>query len=232
MGSVHKRFPIPSIHSKLHRCKDQQDDFRFQWEKWFYNFNEVDIATEKAFPAITCVEGAARGVQTAWSGQERPWKEMERMGSLFIRQAMGYSAGGLFWQWNLVRIVCSILYILALVFFWLLKLRRTLKEISFSFYFIKFLCWAQNMKSPKCLYCISNGFPGVNFALEGLFRFFFMIKQVIIKKTCYPAIKTELKCCCTVKVLYEDVFSPSLSCSWDSGNIVLNQFTPRPGCAK
>ena len=116
--------------------------------------------------------------------------------------------------------------------FWLLKFRRTPKEILFACffffnYFVKFLCWAQNMKRSKCLYCISNGFPGVNFALVGLFRFFFMIKLVIIKKTCYPAIKTELKCFCTVKVLYEDVFSPSLTCSWDSGNVVLMHFTPR-----
>lgn len=134
MGSVQERFPIP-----IHSIRNYIDA---QISKRTSNSSERNDCTtsmksilrrKKAFPAITCVEGAARGVQTTWSGQERPWEEMERMGTLFVREAMGHSAGRLFWQWNLVRIVCSILYILALVFFWLLKLRRTPKEISFFF---------------------------------------------------------------------------------------------------
>ena len=70
-------------------------------------------------------------------------------------------------------------------FFWLLKFRRTPKEIFlfscfFKIYFMKFL-------RSKCLYCISNGFLMVNFTLEGLFRFFFMVKLVIIKKDVLPS---------------------------------------------
>ena len=82
------------------------------------------------------------------------------------------------------------------------------------FLFVKFLCWAQSMKSPRCLYCIFSYFLRVNFGLKGLF----LNIQVLLNnnETCHHQ-----------QEVYEDVFSPSLTCSWDSGNGVLNHFTPR-----
>ena len=55
-------------------------------------------------------------------------------------------------------------------------------------------------------------FLRVNFGLKGLF----LNIHVLLNETCHHQ-----------QEVYEDVFSSSLTCSWDSRNVVPNDFTPR-----
>ena len=108
------------------------------------------MAKKEAFPTSADLQETDRGTQTTGSRQDRPQQELETMGALLVREAMGHSTWRLFWRWKLVSKFYSfaclehlICHCIDLLSFWLAWIWSTVGSLSTRVFETRTATWSE-----------------------------------------------------------------------------------------